>query len=152
MATRRTTRIDISKLTDEELRNPDFVKTKFAELNGAVDARDAEISRHTGAIAALQADIVAVRTDAALKDSLLTQKNQDISLRETRNAEDMVNSVFDSSKAIECRWKLYKLSKRTGEPQWEWFQTRHPLHVESDGRTVGVLFADELQVIKSIAL
>ncbi len=87
MATRRSTRIDISKLTDEELRNPDFVKTKFAELNGAVDARDAEISRHTGAIAALQADIVAVRTDAALKDSLLTQKNQDISLRETRIAE-----------------------------------------------------------------
>lgn len=87
MATRRSTRIDISKLTDEELRNPDFVKTKFAELNGAVDARDAEISRHTGTIAALQADIVAVRTDAALKDSLLTQKNQDISLRETRIAE-----------------------------------------------------------------
>ena len=72
--------------------------------------------------------------------------------RETRNAEDMVNSVFDSSKAIECRWKLYKLSKRTGEPQWEWFQTRHPLHIEGVGRTVGVLFADELQVIKSIAL
>ena len=87
MATRRSTRVDIGKLTDEELRNPDFVKTKFAELNGTVDARDAEISRHTGAIAALQADIVAVRTDVALKDSLLTQRDRDISLHETRIAE-----------------------------------------------------------------
>ena len=72
--------------------------------------------------------------------------------KETRNAEDMVNSVFDRSKAIECRWKLYKLNKRTGEAQWEWFQTRHARHLEGHGRTVGVLFADELQVLKSIAL
>ena len=72
--------------------------------------------------------------------------------KETRNAEDAVNAVFDSSKAIQCRWKLYKLNKSNGEPQWEWFQTRRPLHLEGGGRKVGILFADELQVIKSIAL
>jgi hypothetical protein len=72
--------------------------------------------------------------------------------RETRNSEDMVNAVFDRSKAIQCRWKLYKLSTRSGEPQWEWFQTRRPLHIETDGRKVALLFADELQLLKSIAL
>ena len=72
--------------------------------------------------------------------------------KETRNAEDMVNSVFDPSKAIQCRWKLYKLNKRTGEAQWEWFQTRRGRTVAGHGRTVGLLFGDELQVLKSIAL
>ncbi len=72
--------------------------------------------------------------------------------KETRNAEDMVNAVFDRSKAIECRWKIYKLSKRTGESQWEWFQTRRARHIEGDGRTVALLFGDELQVLRSIAL
>ena len=72
--------------------------------------------------------------------------------RETRNSEDMVNAVFDRSKAIECRWKLYKLSARKGEVQWEWFQTRRPRRVEADGKKVALLFADELQIIKSIAL
>ena len=71
--------------------------------------------------------------------------------RETRNSEDMVNSVFDKSKAIECRWKLYKLSAGKGEVQWEWFQTRRPRRVEADGKKVALLFADELQIIKSIA-
>ena len=72
--------------------------------------------------------------------------------RETRNSEDMVNAVFDRSKAIECRWKLYKLSARKGEVQWEWFQTRRPRRVEADGKKVALLFSDELQIIKSIAL
>ena len=71
--------------------------------------------------------------------------------RETRNSEDMVNSVFDKSKAIECRWKVYKLSARNGEVQWEWFQTRRPRRVEADGKKVALLFANELQIIKSIA-
>jgi len=72
--------------------------------------------------------------------------------RETRNGEDVVNQVFDRSKAPQTRFKLYKLSTRSGEPQWEWFQTRRPLSIESEGKKVSLLFADELQVIKSIAL
>jgi hypothetical protein len=72
--------------------------------------------------------------------------------RETRNSEDMVNAVFDSSKAPQCRWKLYKLSTRNGEPQWEWFQTRRPTRVEADHKRVSLLFADELQIVTSIAL
>lgn len=72
--------------------------------------------------------------------------------RESRNAEDMVNAVFDRSKAIETRFKLYKLSARDGQPQWEWFQTRRPLRIEADKKKVSLLFADELQVLSSIAL
>lgn len=72
--------------------------------------------------------------------------------RETRNGEDLVNQVFDRSKAPQTRFKLYKLSTRTGEPEWEWFQTRRPLSIESEGKKVSLLFPDELQVIKSIAL
>lgn len=72
--------------------------------------------------------------------------------RETRNAQDAVNQVFDRSKAPQCRFKLYKLSARDGEPQWEWFQTRRPLRIECEGKKVSLLFADELQVLKSIAL
>lgn len=104
MATRPITRVDIGKLTDEELRNPDIIKAKFAELNGTLDARDAEISRNMGTIAALQTDLVAARTDVALKDSLLTQKNQDISVREARIAElltanqDMRRQLDDAAK------------------------------------------------------
>lgn len=72
--------------------------------------------------------------------------------RETRNAEDMVNAVFDRSKAPQCRWKLYKLSTRNGEPQWEWFQTRRPARVAADHKRVALLFADEMQIVTSIAL
>jgi hypothetical protein len=72
--------------------------------------------------------------------------------RETRNAEDAVNAVFDRSKAPQCRWKLYKLSTRNGEPQWEWFQTRRPARVEADHKRVALLFADEMQIVTSIAL
>ncbi|MGB8168084.1 MAG: PQQ-binding-like beta-propeller repeat protein [Chthoniobacteraceae bacterium] len=72
--------------------------------------------------------------------------------RETRNAEDMVNAVFDRSKAPQCRWKLYKLSTRNGDPQWEWFQTRRPARVEADHKRVSLLFQDELQIVTSIAL
>lgn len=70
--------------------------------------------------------------------------------RETRNGDDMVNGVFDRSKAIECRWKIYRLSASNGEPQWEWFQTRRPLHIEAEGKTVALLFVDELQVLKPL--
>ena len=71
---------------------------------------------------------------------------------ETRNAADLVNSVFQSSKAIATRFKLYKLSARTGAVQWEWFQTRRPLRIDADKKKVSLLFADELQVLKSLAL
>ena len=72
--------------------------------------------------------------------------------RETRNSEDMVNQVFDPSKAPDCRFKLYKLSARSGEAQWEWFQTRRPMHIEAHKKQVSLLFSGELQVIKSMAL
>ena len=62
-----------------------------------------------------------------------------------------MNRVFQSSKAIECRWKLYKLASSDGKPQWEWFQTRRPRHILTHGRKVALLFRDELQVLKSIA-
>lgn len=71
---------------------------------------------------------------------------------ESRNAEDFVNSVFDRGKAIPTRFKLYKLSARDGQPQWEWFQTRRPLHIEPDNKKVSLLFQDELQLITSRAL
>jgi hypothetical protein len=70
---------------------------------------------------------------------------------ESRNAEDLVNSVFQSSKALQTRFKLYKLSARDGQPQWEWFQTRRPLRIEADKKIVSLLFPDELQVLTSRA-
>ena len=62
-----------------------------------------------------------------------------------------MNNVFQSSKAIQTRFKLYKLSARNGQPQWEWFQTRHPLRIETDKKKVSLLFADELQILTSRA-
>jgi PQQ-like domain len=70
---------------------------------------------------------------------------------ESHNAEDLVNNVFQRSKAIQTRFKLYKLSARDGQPQWEWFQTRRPLRIEADKKKVSLLFADELQVLTSRA-
>jgi outer membrane protein assembly factor BamB len=71
---------------------------------------------------------------------------------ETSNAQDFVNAVFDRSKAIQTRFKLYKLSARDGHAQWEWFQTRRPLRVEAENKKVSLLFSDELQVLTSRAL
>lgn len=71
---------------------------------------------------------------------------------ETRNAEDLVNSVFQGTKAVQTRFKLYKLSARDGQSQWEWFQTRRPLRIEADNKKVSLLFADELQILTSRAL
>jgi outer membrane protein assembly factor BamB len=85
------------------------------------------------------------------QDCFVSQGNVYATL-ETRNAEDLVNSVFQSSKAIQTRFKLYKLSARNGQPQWEWFQTRRPLRIEADKKKVSLLFPDELQVLTSRAL
>ena len=71
---------------------------------------------------------------------------------EVRNANDLVESVFQRDKAILMRFKIYKLSARDGKPQWEWFQTRRPLRIDADKRKVSLLFNDELQVLSSIAL
>ena len=71
---------------------------------------------------------------------------------EARNPGDLVNAVFERSKAIETRFKLYKLSTRDGHAQWEWFQTRRPLRIEADKKKVSLLFSDELQVLTSRAL
>ena len=72
-------------------------------------------------------------------------------LRETKNAGDLENQVFDRSKAIEARIKIYKLSRGSGSPMWEWFQVRRPRAVEADQKHVALLFGDELQIIHSIS-
>lgn len=82
----------------------------------------------------------------------LVSEHQVYVTREVVNAEDAVDRVFQGSKAIQCRWKLYKLAAIDGKPQWEWFQTRRPAHILAHGRKIALLFEDELQVLKSIAL
>ena len=70
--------------------------------------------------------------------------------RETKNAADIETQVFDRSKAIEGRVKIYKLSRGNGNPMWEWFQTRIPRAVVAERKSVALLFGDELQIIHSI--
>lgn len=72
-------------------------------------------------------------------------------LRETRNGADVENQAFDPRNAIEARIKIYKLSRGSGSPMWEWFQPRRPRKVEADHKHVALLFGDELQVIRSIS-
>jgi hypothetical protein len=72
-------------------------------------------------------------------------------LRETRNGADVENQAFDPRNAIEARIKIYKLSRGSGSPMWEWFQTRRAQKVEADQKHVALLFGDELQVIRSIS-
>ena len=45
-----------------------------------------------------------------------------------------------------------EMGERNGEPQWEWFQTRRPSRIEADHKRVSLLFADELQMLTSLAL
>lgn len=71
-------------------------------------------------------------------------------LREAKNPADMETQVFDPRKAVEARVKIYKLSRGSGSPLWDWFQPRHPLAAEVQGKNVALLFADELQIIRSI--
>ena len=70
--------------------------------------------------------------------------------RETKNPADSENQIFDPSKAIEARVKIYKLSRASGNPMWEWFQPRRPHAVEVQDKSVALLFGDELQIIRSI--
>ncbi len=70
--------------------------------------------------------------------------------REGKNAGDVEAQVFDPSKAVEARVKIYKLSRSSGKPLWEWFQPRRPHAVQVHGKSVALLFAGELQVIRSI--
>lgn len=72
--------------------------------------------------------------------------------REARNPGDLENQVFDPGKVPEARVRFYKLSRSDGKPVWDWFQTRRPIHVVPAGKTMAILFRDELQVIHSIAL
>ena len=81
---------------------------------------------------------------------LWVSENDVYVLRETKNAADVETQVFDRSKAIEGRVKIYKLSRGNGNPMWEWFQTRIPRGVVADGKSVALLFGNELQVIRSI--
>ena len=71
-------------------------------------------------------------------------------LRESQNPHDIEEQVFNRDKAIGARVKLYKLSRRDGSPLWEWFQPRRPHAVEAQGKSVALLFTEELQIIRSI--
>lgn len=70
---------------------------------------------------------------------------------QARNPNDLVDSVFQGGKGVPVRFKLFKLSARDGQAQWEWFQPRRPLRIEADRRKVTLLFRDELQVLTSLA-
>jgi hypothetical protein len=84
-------------------------------------------------------------------DECVVSEGQVYASREVVNAQDAADRVFQASKAVQCRWKLYKLGARDGLPQWEWFQTRRPQRILAQGKKVALLFSDELQVLKSIA-
>ena len=71
-------------------------------------------------------------------------------LRESQNPHEIEEQVFNRDKVIPARVKLYKLSRKNGSPLWEWFQPRRPQAVEAQGKSVALLFGDELQIIKSI--
>jgi hypothetical protein len=71
-------------------------------------------------------------------------------LREGKNPGDLENQVFAPGSVPEARVKIYKLSRGSGEPMWEWFQARRPRAVEVQGKKVALLFGDELQVVSSI--
>ncbi len=71
---------------------------------------------------------------------------------ETRNGNDLVNSVFERGKPMQTRFKVYKLSAFDGKPQWEWFEPRRPLQIAADKKKLSLLFLDELQVLRSRAL
>jgi len=71
-------------------------------------------------------------------------------LRQGKRPEDIEEQVF-SGKMQAARVKLYKLSRRTGQPIWDWFQPRRPSSVYADRKTVALLFDEELQVLHSIA-
>lgn len=71
-------------------------------------------------------------------------------LRDSRNPADIENQVF-GGKVPEARVKLYKLSRGSGTPIWEWYEPRRPRAVHACRRTVGMLFDQELQVLHSIA-
>jgi hypothetical protein len=121
----------------------------------------------------LRVETLTYATDASLRDTMpLTmrigaadgkirwqvEKYQDLWVsgkdvyvyRETKNPGDLENQVFDPKKAIEARVKIYKLSRGSGNPLWEWFQTRRPRVVEVDHKYVSLLFGNELQIIHSI--
>ncbi len=72
--------------------------------------------------------------------------------RELHNAADFQNAVFDRSKVVEARTKIYKLKRSDGKMMWKWFQPRRPRAVVADKKYVTLLFGDELQVIHSISL
>lgn len=72
--------------------------------------------------------------------------------RESRTADDLVNSVFERSKGVQTRFKVYKLSAFDGKPQWEWFEPRRPLQISADKKKVSLLFGEELQVLGSRTL
>ena len=71
-------------------------------------------------------------------------------LRESQFPIETEDQVFNMNGAPEPRVKLYKVNRITGNPLWDWFQPRCPLVVEAQGKSVALLFGEELQIIKSI--
>ena len=72
--------------------------------------------------------------------------------RFAKNSQDAVNGVFDHSKTPECRFLLSKLSARTGTEQWQLLRFKRPVQIDAHGREVNVLFPDQFEAVKSLAL
>jgi hypothetical protein len=72
-------------------------------------------------------------------------------MRIGRRPADAESARLDGA-TEEQRMKIYKLNPSNGKKRWEWFQTRIPASVSTDGKTLGLLYRDELQIIYSTAL
>jgi outer membrane protein assembly factor BamB len=74
------------------------------------------------------------------------------SMRIGRHSSDVEKAVFQPGTPVESRMKIYKLNTRNGKPRWEWFQSRTAESVIPFGKTIALLFSDELQIVHSTAL
>jgi len=126
-----------------------------ATANLSVDTLSYAITEHTD-----PATASVMKIDAATGKVLWNaQKYQDVwasgkdvyAFREIINPNDAMERVFDSRNVPEARTKIYKLSRGSGEPIWEWYQPRRPRHVIASHKDVALIFPTELQVIHSMA-
>ncbi len=123
--------------------------------NLSVDALTYSVTEHTD-----PATASVMKIDAATGKVLWNaQKFQDVwasgkdvyAFREIINPNDATNRVFDAHSVPEARTKIYKLSRSSGQPIWDWYEPRRPRHVLAYQKSVALLFPSELQVIHSIA-
>jgi hypothetical protein len=68
--------------------------------------------------------------------------------RELKNPSDITARVFSPGSAPEARIKIFKLARNDGKPIWDWLQLRMPSTVLAHGKSVAMLYGDELQVIR----